>query len=505
MGNSNAVRIRRMSFRDHKFVDLTAMSFAIVSVVTANLLIFLSLYNNLYAGTFILAVLVFFNIVVLVFPTSRFPSFMRSDVIKASAISCLSLWMVFLALELAFPLTAPKEYSEIVNLSHRFIRQPNENRPASDLVFVNPTNSASSTGKSGNSVKGGMAWHSPGQTFIYYGFEPNLKKTYENHVLWNSRGYFDREYAQKKISESYRIVVIGDSYVESVQVPLDRTFHRLLEIRLNSGINELYPKGFEVLALGSSGSGQKRNFVTLSQEAALLEPDMVVMTLCSNDICDDDPILKKELDLFAGSTGPFVRNLVLHGYYALAFASKRFEEIKRNRISVSPELLQWTKNPPVKISNGWTTTLNSILESKNFCESRGISFLLVYVGSEIELRHALDPLGTIEALKSMGPGHEALEWDFQQALKTLRSFSENNRINFLCLQDSLNRAQEKYGLVVFGDHYSFFGHEVVASLMECVVRKLLTNSAPPEMVEIEQSCMESILGDHSQFSLKATE
>ena len=46
----------------------------------------------------------------------------------------------------------------------------------------------------------------------------------------NDLGYFDKEHDRKKLS--YRIGFFGDSYVESLQVPLESTFFFLIEDNL---------------------------------------------------------------------------------------------------------------------------------------------------------------------------------------------------------------------------------------------------------------------------------
>src|SRR5438552_4065716 len=46
------------------------------------------------------------------------------------------------------------------------------------------------------------------------------------------RGWRDRDYATAKAPGTTRILVVGDSYVQGLQVPLDSTFHKQLERRL---------------------------------------------------------------------------------------------------------------------------------------------------------------------------------------------------------------------------------------------------------------------------------
>ena len=72
----------------------------------------------------------------------------------------------------------------------------------------------------------------------------------------NSRGMRDnREYENFPKSNTYRVAVVGDSYVEALQVDVNQTFWRLMESRLNSQCNNLRYREFEVLPFGVSGHG----------------------------------------------------------------------------------------------------------------------------------------------------------------------------------------------------------------------------------------------------------
>ncbi len=456
----------------------------ILFVATINTALWLIAYNNFRSGELVLISLISLNVTFLLLPGKYWPNFISLQYVRAAAVSFVSLWLVLSLLEFIFPLIASREYAQMVDLSNRFLKGRTTNRPQADLVFFNNTEHTFHE----KNENGPISWHVPGKLYIYTGYEPNLKKTYDNLVTWNSLGYFDKEYPRAKSDKTYRIVVIGDSYVESVQVPLLETFHKKLEQSLNSNFKVDGFHNFEVIALGASGAGQSRNFATLSGQAAELDPDMVIVTFCSNDICDDDQVLKKELDLVSNTISPTIRNLMHHGFWALAFAFKRINDINRNSVAVSPELLQWSQNPPGKLWRGWKNSLDSIRESKNFCDSKGIAFLLVYLGSDIETKFALSPQETVSSLKSLGSGYAELEWDFQQSLRVLLEFSENNRINFLSLQESLVNAQRKTGLFVFGDHYSIYGHKIASIVLDCAVRKLILKKAGIDHLSVKDDC-----------------
>src|SRR6266498_1867178 len=62
-------------------------------------------------------------------------------------------------------------------------------------------------------------------------------------------------------TDQFRIVVLGDSFVEALQVQMDKNFHQILERELNE---RKVRKTFEVIGLGRSGNGSRGNFEFLS-------------------------------------------------------------------------------------------------------------------------------------------------------------------------------------------------------------------------------------------------
>jgi hypothetical protein len=372
-----------------------------------------------------------------------------------------------LVLETIFPLVFPREYNEIMDLSKSFMPSSSPLTAPNAVVFGN---SDQKIWNSANAAPGKESrfkfWHVPGREFTYYGYDPNSKTSYVNRFHWNSEGYFDHDYDYRRSEGVYRVVIVGDSFVEAVQVPLARTFHKLMQADLNgmTAGSGIAPK-IEVIALGSSGTGQLEHLKVLRERAILYDPDVVAIGLCSNDFCRDDPQLKQELVLAAGGITPVVRRLVIHGYIALAFALRRIEDIQRNRIGVSPDLLQWADSSIPRIEAAWARTLGSIRAANDFCRARGAIFLLVYLGSDLEVKYALDPQRTIARLKAMGPLYQKMEWDMNKSLRRVTSFCEENDIILISLLEPLVTAQRETGKYVFGDHYTMFGHEVAAQVL----------------------------------------
>jgi hypothetical protein len=192
---------------------------------------------------------------------------------------------------------------------------------------------------------------------------------------------------------------------------------------------------------------------------------MVLMTLCSNDFCDDDQALHDERDVYLGQVTPLLRGLLRHRYYVFAFAVRRYAEIRRNTIAVHPEFLQWASSDDPRIEEAWDRTLSLVKDSRDYCTAYGMGFKLVYLGAELELKYALDPKDTIEALGHMGAPYRAITWNMNRSIQRVTRFCAENHIPLISLLEPLVKGQKESGKKAFGDHYTFFGHEIAASTL----------------------------------------
>ncbi len=127
---------------------------------------------------------------------------------------------------------------------------------------------------------------------VYYGsgeFDPDLgfrlpdQKVYYNKVRYveripNRDGFLDIDHERTKPPGIARVGFFGDSYVESVQVPLEQTFFRRLDERMGRRI--------EALAFGLSGLGTLHAMALYEKFAPLYEIDLAVYCFVNNDPSD---------------------------------------------------------------------------------------------------------------------------------------------------------------------------------------------------------------------------
>jgi hypothetical protein len=111
----------------------------------------------------------------------------------------------------------------------------------------------------------------------------------------NSDGLRDRDHDINKPPNTIRIAIVGDSYAEALQVPLEATFWSVMEKRLNEcSLN----KRVEIINFGVSGYGTAQELLTLREQVWKYSPDIILLAFTTyNDIIDNSRALKKATDV----------------------------------------------------------------------------------------------------------------------------------------------------------------------------------------------------------------
>jgi len=105
----------------------------------------------------------------------------------------------------------------------------------------------------------------------------NAPGEFQTHVRMNSKGLRDREYPYEKPPGVFRILVLGDSFADALEVPLEDTFHEILEKRLN----ERSDMPIEVINGGVWGYGNDLELLFYRLEGRKYRPDLVLLAFQS--------------------------------------------------------------------------------------------------------------------------------------------------------------------------------------------------------------------------------
>jgi hypothetical protein len=97
-------------------------------------------------------------------------------------------------------------------------------------------------------------------------------------VRINLHGFRDQERSYEKPADTVRIAVLGNSWTEALQVPLEKTYSLLLQTELND--DGCYAgKHVEVLNFGVAGYSTGQELLTLQKEVWKYQPDEIIVAL----------------------------------------------------------------------------------------------------------------------------------------------------------------------------------------------------------------------------------
>lgn len=146
---------------------------------------------------------------------------------------------------------------------------------------------------------------------------------YDSYITINSKGLRDPERPYEKPDGTFRILMLGDSFVEGLQVGQDQT----LPVQLEAVLSQQSSIPVEVINAGVSRYSTDNALLFLEGEGLHYEPDLVIYNFYPNDVLE---IL--ENDLFRLVDGQLIRQptpvsfidrlqLVLYDYsYVYRFA-----------------------------------------------------------------------------------------------------------------------------------------------------------------------------------------
>ena len=112
------------------------------------------------------------------------------------------------------------------------------------------------------------------------------------YVRINHDGFRGPDYPWRKPTGAIRVAVLGDSYVEAMQVPEDKTFTAVIG-RALSDCPFLKGKRIEAMNFGVDGYGTAQELITLRRKVWQYSPDIVVLAIfLGNDVRNNSVVLE---------------------------------------------------------------------------------------------------------------------------------------------------------------------------------------------------------------------
>src|SRR5918911_2269574 len=130
-----------------------------------------------------------------------------------------------------------------------------------------------------------------------YALRPCMRGWYRKegatYVSINCQGLRDREHTMAKPPGTLRVAVVGDSFAEALQVPLEDAFWAVAERKLQA-CPAVGGRKVEFINFGVSGYGTAQELITLEQKVWAYQPDIVLLAFTTNnDITDNSRPLKR--------------------------------------------------------------------------------------------------------------------------------------------------------------------------------------------------------------------
>lgn len=296
--------------------------------------------------------------------------------------------------------------------------------------------------------------HAPNAEFVYPG-RPGAVREFSVAVRNNSWGFHDRERSIEDPNERTRIVVLGDTYVQGLEVPMERGFPALLEDRLAAD-----SRRFEVVRLARRGIGQVEELELLREFGARLSPQLVILVWATNDLLDNDPDL-------AGLQMRAPDALLFPGLLIDRLASKwlwkrTYVLDERLRLGVlRPDYWAYLEPMPSQVGHAVAKTEALLDLIVRECELIGSQFMLVLKRPTNELRW----LGRFPSLRDYDFNTNAYdEW--------LSAYADSRGIHFLDLGPAFQEYYDEYPTGhpkqyswPLDGHWSEPGHDLAARLI----------------------------------------
>ncbi|MBN1964134.1 MAG: SGNH/GDSL hydrolase family protein [Anaerolineae bacterium] len=111
---------------------------------------------------------------------------------------------------------------------------------------------------------------------------------FDVNVAFNSLGFRGPAILYEKPDEVYRILIVGDSFVEALQVDYADTIYAQLATML-ADTHRSDGRRVEVFGVGATGWGTLQAYLYYHHEGMRFDPDLIVHVFYINDVVDNNP------------------------------------------------------------------------------------------------------------------------------------------------------------------------------------------------------------------------
>lgn len=343
-------------------------------------------------------------------------------------------------------------------------------------------------------------------------------KHIDTRFHFNAQGWnAERNYSTTKPEGTRRVVLVGDSFVEALQVNPDQSMFAVAERAMSRP-----ERPVEWYAMGNSGWGTTQQYQVVRHYGFDYEPDLVVLFFVENDPFDSSPYLVP--------IEPHVATYTLGPHNELVYQQPHYwERSFWKRLAIQSAAIRWfvlqrglihrgrgvpaDRNMPLREAAlaanhddadpllrqpleerqklTWKLIEETLAATSRLCEQNGSRLAVAFRGSMCEIEAARDgsdysALPREDDPYCLGPRR------FEMGREMLAPICERQGIAFLDLSDALREAVAREGAShVFPDdqHYNVLGHRVAGETLAHWIETLWKETSPsnPQDLSVDRN------------------
>lgn len=298
---------------------------------------------------------------------------------------------------------------------------------------------------------------------------------FDTAISINTSGVRDREIGERQPGER-RIVVLGDSLVMAVQVPLEQTFTARLESALGATITP--PPRFRVINAGVQGYGPVEEYLFHRHVTSKLSPDIVVVALyAANDAVEALVSAGRLADGASASEPKAAPAKAVSTFEALNQWRRRL--IRRSMVlqvvrlrmttvldrfgwqqEIDPPLRSYLHDAPPEILRGLAVVRDTVARMKALTDAQGARLVVLLLPARFQVDDA--DYGRLSAFVA----RSGLTLERDRATTRFRETLDGLGVPVLDALPALRAAPEPTKLYFASTaHFTAYGHQVLADAL----------------------------------------
>lgn len=334
----------------------------------------------------------------------------------------------------------------------------------------------------------------------------------EGGAYWriNSEGWRDREHSKKKPNETVRIAILGASYAEALQVPLESTFEVIMEHELQQ-CPPLNSEHVETLNFGVSSYSTAQDLITLRDRVWDYSPDVVVLVFgATNDVENNSKVLagerlrpffavhndKLELDNSFRETSVFrfrTSSFAYRGYYFLRDHLSTVQVLRKFVNTLKAREATPAENPVQELGldsavfrepepndiawqQAWEITDKLLISMRDEVWARGAYFMVVSLSTGVQANP--DPSLREDLMRQLGVGN------LSYPDRRLNSLGDRQQFQVLNLAPGFQAYAVRHNAYLHGSaksrglgHWNVDGHHLAGTMIAQALCKGLEGSS----------------------------